>query len=113
MWQLLLVTIFDSAKFFVTCEHTLRPSLCDKIGNYSGNVVPIRDEKPLEITSHIDLIDINAIDEDKFFFSISIQLHISWIDYRLAIIGADTTNNDTDNSGKDIYKELDWLVNGW
>ena len=95
---------YFNSGFRRSCLFIFRPSLCDKIGNYSGNVVPIRDEKPLEITSRIDLIDINAIDEDKFFFSISIHLHISWIDYRLAIIGADTTNNDTDSNGKDIPK---------
>ena len=68
--------------------------------------------KTLEISSHIDLIDINAIDETKFYFSISIHLHLSWIDYRLGIIGTDTTSNAkagaTDNSLK--YADNEFLI---
>ena len=72
-----------------------RSRICDNFGNYSGKIAPLKSGKPLEISSHIDLIDINTIDENKFYFSISIHLHLSWIDYRLNIIGTKTKNNAT------------------
>ena len=72
-----------------------RPRLCGKIGNYSGKIAPVKSGKTLEISSHIDLLDINDINENKFYFSISIHLHLSWIDYQLGITGTETKNNAT------------------
>ena len=43
----------------------------------------------LKIYTVIDLIDISAVDEHNFFYTMALQMTLSWPDYRLSLIGND------------------------
>ena len=75
----------EGLKLCNTLSITNEPVLCQIEDNYNLNTPPLRDNETLYIKSFIDIIDIGNIDENHFLFKLSIQLTVSWFDYRLSI----------------------------
>ena len=74
--------IFKHRAFF-----SKRISLCQKI-EHNSDVPPFPpNNESLMIDTAIDLIDISAVDENNFYYTMALQMTLSWNDDRLSIIG--------------------------
>ena len=73
--------------------------LCYASEFYTKNLAPIPDNGPLRINSHISIIDLGKVDENNFYFSLSVHLSLNWPDSRLKIL--------TQNK----YKQHLWIQN--
>ena len=64
-----------------------RISLCQKI-EHNSDVPPFPpNNESLMIDTTIDLIDISAVDEHNFYYTMALQMTLSWADDRLSILG--------------------------
>ena len=64
-----------------------RLSVCQKI-EHSADTPPFpTNNETLMIDTVIDLIDVSAVDENNFYYTMALQMTLSWPDDRLSIVG--------------------------